>query len=294
MRTSVSRSGKRKKKAKTVEDRRRNRKNGTATPVPAGKSAPKQKSAKADSGKTEPSSQGDGHEKKPSHHGEDDADEEQPFVEFAEVARRWGFTFGYAKGEPGMAQKQRALRAAGEEALEAEISWHGALCFHDLKPHWKVLYTCQGEPVVIERRYGSGSILLAADSFFVSNEALRRERSPQFLARLFAGPRDLVFDEEHHGVREQPGIASLARKYRLQGVIAGLGLLALLFVWQNAVRFIPAAAAGAEEQPVLGREAAQGMVNLLRRSIAPRDLLALCADEWRESFPPGRTPLHQV
>ena len=47
---------------------------------------------------------------------------------------------------------------------------------------------CGTMPVVIERQYGNGSIVLVADSFLVSNEALRSERHPRLLARLFAGP----------------------------------------------------------------------------------------------------------
>ena len=50
----------------------------------------------------------------------------------------------------------------------------------------------------------------------------------------FTGPPLVVFDEEHNGLRDNPGIASLARKYRLHGVIAGLILLAGLFVWKKA------------------------------------------------------------
>jgi hypothetical protein len=48
----------------------------------------------------------------------------------------------------------------------------------DLDSNWRVLYERGGYPVLIERVFGSGSIVLCSDSYFLSNEALRRERIP--------------------------------------------------------------------------------------------------------------------
>jgi hypothetical protein len=140
--------------------------------------------------------------------------------------------------------------------------------------------------VIIERTIGKGSLVFSADSFFLSNEALRGERSPHLLARLFDGPPEVIFDEEHHDVREEPGMATLARKYHLQGVVAGLILLTALFVWKNAVRFLPAQKSGAEESGVVaGKESAEGFVNLLRRTIKPSEILGICVGEWRKAYP---------
>ena len=131
---------------------------------------------------------------------------------------------------------------------------------------------------------GEGSIILAADSFFLSNEALRDERHAGFLARVFAGPRNVVFDEEHHGIAEAPGIATLARKYRLHGVVAALALLAALFVWKNTARFIPAYdETRGDDEIIAGKESGEGFVNLLQRSIPPAEIVAVCVEEWRKS-----------
>ena len=139
---------------------------------------------------------------------------------------------------------------------------------------------------MIERSFGSGSLVFSADSFLVSNEALRVERSPHLLARMFDGPAAVVFDEEHHNVREDPGMATLARKYRLQGVAAGLVLLTVLFLWKNSVRFIPARKSGADESGVVaGKDSSEGFVNLLRRTISPSEILGICVGEWRKAFP---------
>ncbi len=220
---------------------------------------------------------------------EDDAEEPEknPAISFGEVAKRWGFAFDYLPADAEKEYDREAVLADEKSRLESGITWHTALCFKDLKPEWKVLYRCAGQPVVIERRLGRGSIILAADAYFLSNEAMRKERHPQLLAHLFDGPPVLVFDEEHLGVRDAPGIASLARKYRLHGVVAGILLIALLFVWKNAARFIPAYQDDTRDGDiVLGKESAAGFINLLRRTIKPAELLPLCLAEWRKSAPP--------
>lgn len=216
--------------------------------------------------------------------GEETDPKEKFYVDFDAVAKRWGFNFGYLPQEKKAYDRHAALIEPGGH-LEPDISWHSALYFRDLKPQWKVLYMCGTMPVVIERRYGDGSIVLVADSFPISNEALSKERHPLLLSRLFSGPSPVIFDEESHGLRDNPGIASLARKYRLHGVIAGLFLLAVFFVWKNAVRFIPAYEPQfAESDVIAGKESSEGFINLLRRSIRPGAIFETCLAEWRKAF----------
>ncbi len=216
----------------------------------------------------------------------DEAEEKrgQRLIDFADVAKRWGFVFDYLPEEKEAYDRQAALVEPGG-LLESDLAWHSALYFRDPKPQWKVLYMCGTMPVVMERKYGDGSIVLVADSFLVSNEALRKERHPRLLARLFSGPPLVIFDEESRGLRDDPGIATLARKYRLHGVIAGLFLLAIFFVWKNAVRFIPAYDPQfAESDVIAGKESSEGFINLLRRSIRPAAVFQTCLAEWRKTF----------
>lgn len=216
--------------------------------------------------------------------GDEEEDRKLGIVPFDEVAKRFGFGFGFPpKGEAPPEHRRAALVEAGGK-LEPEVTWHSALFFDKLSADWHPLYLSGTRPVVVERSYGRGSIVLASDSFLFSNEAQRKERQSKLLARVLGGPPLVIFDEEHLGVREEPGIVQLALRYRLHGVIAGLVLIAALFVWKNAVRFIPAYAgndrAGAE---VIGRDASQGFNNLLHRAIKPGDLLVACVAEWRRA-----------
>ncbi len=208
--------------------------------------------------------------------------EESGLVSFEKVAKRFGFRFEYEAGEHGKAYDRHAFLFAPGAALETDISWHSALHFADLSPDWTPLYLTENRAVLAERPYSRGSIVLASDSFFLSNEALRRERHPLLLSRIFSGPPLVVFDEEHLGVSEQPGIASLVTKYRLHGVVLGLVLLAALFVWKNTTRFLPARPEGGDDgDHVRGHDSAQGFTKLLHRAIKPADLLRECVEEWR-------------
>jgi hypothetical protein len=229
----------------------------------------------------------------------------QPGEEFAEprkisIRDRWHLSFDYAELSKTDDQKiipATATRRAAAPPLPARLSVHTALYFDQLDPDWRVLYA-QGSgtnqhAVIIERTMGRGSIVLCADSFPFSNEALRREREPALLA-WFAGPaREVVFDETHLGVREDPGVATLARQYRLGGVFIALLVLAGLFIWKNSASFLPPhedQLARERGEQIEGRDSAAGFVNLLRRNIPPADLMKVCLDQWNVHFAHARRP----
>ncbi|HEX5176298.1 MAG TPA: DUF4350 domain-containing protein [Chthoniobacteraceae bacterium] len=219
-------------------------------------------------------------------------DELAETLSFQEVAERWGFSFDYLAEQPPTSARTGPARSAvldrdAPPGLEKRISWHSAVFFIPDANEWNVIYRCEGEPVLMERKYNRGSIVLAADSFFLSNEALRTERAPALLGWLLGDARIIVFDEESHNIRANPGLMHLARKYHLHGLGAGLLLLAFLFVWQNASPLVPAfAESGSDETAVRGKRAEEGFVNLLRRSIPPREIVRVCAEEWRHAFDP--------
>jgi hypothetical protein len=137
--------------------------------------------------------------------------------------------------------------------------------------------------VVIERSFGTGSVVMATDSYFVSNEAMAKDRHADLLAWLVGANNNVVFDESHFGIVETSGVAVLMRQYRLHGLAAGLILVAALFIWKNSTSLVPPYVDEKKEDFVAGKDSASGFVNLLRRNIAPRDLLATCFAEWKKS-----------
>lgn len=221
-------------------------------------------------------------EKSPTKAGSPSPTPEDPagkILDRAELGKRWKFEIRYSADLAGKpAQNQIG------SVLEPEVPWHSGIYFGAVAEPWRVIYAIEGKAVIIEGKFGSGTVVLASDSYFVSNEAMLADRKPALLAWLAGNGRRLVFDETHHNVFEDPGVASLLRKYRLHGLIAGLLLLTALFVWKSAASFLPRDRTDeAADAMIAGRDTYSGFTNLLRRGLRPADLLGVCLAEWRKS-----------
>jgi hypothetical protein len=218
------------------------------------------------------------------------------------ISDRWNLSFDFAdfskEEDHKIIPAAAVLRDAPDNSsLPRSISVHSALYFNKLDPEWRVLYArltgTNAQPVVVERVFGRGSIVLNADAYYFSNEALRAEREPELLAWFLGPARAVIFEETHLGVQEDPGVVTLARKYRLGGMFLALAVLGGLFIWRNSVSFMPPY----EEQVsrergalVEGKDSASGFVNLLRRNIAPADLMKVCLEQWNAHSALGRRP----
>lgn len=207
----------------------------------------------------------------------------------------WGFALKVgAANEASPGSAGRAAAPRGRYGFLASLPWHGTAYFADMASSWETVYELDGRAVVIEREFGRGSVVLGTDSYFVSNEAMLRERRPGVLAWLVGRNRRVVFDETHLGITETPGMAALGRAYRLHGLLAGLLALALLFVWKNAASLVPyKGESGADEggAPATGRDSMSGIVSLVRRNIAAGGLPRVCLEEWERAFPSkGKEP----
>ena len=269
-----------------LEEKEKSKKEPDDEKPPAGKPAKPGKSTKPAAPKkaTEPADAKSKKEKK------DKLDESRlpEALRRVRFAGQWGASFAIrdltvdAEGVPAPAFARR--REAPAE-LPEKLAWHTALCFTNLAAPWRVHYERDKQPVIIERAFGAGSLILCADSFPFSNEALRKDRQTAWLSWLLGASRRVAFDETHLSVEEHPGVATLARRYRLHGLFAGLGVLALLFLWKNATSLVPPHDEDAGELggALVGKDSAAAFVNLLRRSIPTSELLSVCFAEWRKS-----------
>jgi len=218
------------------------------------------------------------------------------------LREKWGFGYEYIPTTRD-ARLFAPVRVKRIEPLPLRetMSWHGALVLTNLDLQWRVIYARGTDPVMIEREHGGGTIVIATDSYFVSNEAMRNERHPELLAWLTGGRREIVFNETHLGVQEQPGVATLARRYKLHGAVAALLALAALFIWKSSASFLPRTGEAEVVHAEPGRESAAGFENLLRRSLPQKDLLQTALDEWHKSAlldprvtPPRREKIRAV
>ncbi len=211
-------------------------------------------------------------------------DKGDPFDFFVNIEGRWGFGFDITSSDD-----EGPMRAGRAEDVQAEllpetVAWVSPCVFTKLDESWITLYEFNGDPVIIERKDGEGSIVLATDSYFLSNEAVRDNRATGLLAWLVGPHRHVIFDESHLGIQRRPGIMSLMRRYRLHLLLAGLLAVAALYVWRCATSLAPRHSeaqqqARADEQAALEADAA--LVGLLRRTIPQRWVVAACCQAWR-------------
>ena len=203
------------------------------------------------------------------------------------IKKHWGIGAAFKDILPLKEEKHLSVEATtGRKDLPPAISWHTNLYFDLFDNAWQTLYSYEGLPLIVERPYGKGSILVCADSYFMSNEALWSERHPQLLVWLIGGHSKIIFDEAHFGIYKQPSVAQLIRRYRFDWFFGALVVLALLFVWKSAAYFVPPAADGLPDgaDVVSEKDYTQGLIALLRRNIAGNQILQVCAKEWARTF----------
>ncbi len=210
------------------------------------------------------------------------------------IGPRLGSALGFAVTAPGYDERPEdgwetrpgeGHSAAPPAALPA---WRSQYRFDPKDPAWKAAVLVGDDPVVIERPWGKGSVVVASDSYFASNESLHLDASPEFLYWLLGKKSKVVFDETIHGTVETGGAVKLIRRYRAHGIFIGLGLFLALWVWRCASPLVP----GSEAQDrglvdggssVLGEASGAGFLRLLRRSVAPSELLDQCLASWRSA-----------
>jgi hypothetical protein len=233
---------------------------------------------------TPPAKQKEKHEtQKEDTHQENDEEQEPYSQASVDLTQRWNVRVDLCGKED-----TEASLSLLEKKLPPSLPWHGTSAFEPRDPDWQVIYARAGKPVLIERSYGKGSIVLSSDSFFLSNEAMRSKRYPLLLSWLCGNHRKIIFDETHLGVSKSPGIATLLRKYGLAPFFISLVVLFLLAIWEQAAGLVPAYEEEETASVDSGKDAFTGFTNLLRRNISPDHILPVCLEEWKRSFAHGR------
>lgn len=214
--------------------------------------------------------------------GEEESEEkEDEFL--ADIEDRWGFGIEYEEFE---GNEIEVSRAAEDTALPESLSFRSGMYFNNPSEEWRVIYGRGEKPVLISRAYGKGSIVLAADTYFLSNEALVKERHPALLLWLIGDKGRIVFDEWGKNISDDPRVIDLILRYRLHGFLLAFLILALLFVWQSNYRLAPRrGSADADEVStyLIHQEAGVGLAQLLRNHLAPPAVLPAAVEEWRKS-----------
>jgi hypothetical protein len=212
------------------------------------------------------------------------SDEPKPTPKTNGTPDRWQVDYEFIDLERYRgAYASATVRNVSELPLPTTLDWHSGIVFKDAGPDWQPIYVRGERPVMIQRTIGKGSIVIATDSFFLSNEALLLDRHSDLLAFLVGPNRNVIFDEAHLGITETPGIATLMRRYRLHWLGVSLTLVAILFIWKMSMPLMPLRDSETSADYIDGKDTSAGIVNLLRRSIPSSELLATCFNEWKKS-----------
>jgi hypothetical protein len=198
--------------------------------------------------------------------------------ELARRGNRMVFAMGEASGRQPPRQSPLEKLWGVRFGLDFDKGGRGSLYFAEGKD-WDVVERNVTRPVAIEKIFGKGSIVLVADGRVFDNRSVAEARQTALLAHLIGPHARIVFDESHFGIVESGSVVALARRFRLQGLAAGLAICAILFIWKNASSFPPVASAPREEK-VVGRTSAAGLVTLLQRHVPADRLAAACRQEW--------------
>jgi hypothetical protein len=207
----------------------------------------------------------------------------------ASLRDRWEFTVSHFEprdpaASPLPTEAQRTADATVHHPfLPPAIPWYSLVHFGDTPSLWQTVYTQDGQPVAIERPWGAGHLVLTTDAYSLSNESLHRHRQTDWIAWLLGDASHVVFEERHLGIQAVPGVAGLARRYRLHGLAAGLCLLAALWVWRSLATLVPRRENPTAPEPVSGQDSEQGLAQLLRRVVRPEDLPKVWVATWNQS-----------
>jgi hypothetical protein len=228
-----------------------------------------------------PSKKSDAHSKEKNEPKEENQKKELS-SSFIQLTEKWGYTLAYHEipAKEDETVHRYATRAGGKGD---SITWRSSLYFEKLSPSWKIIYQEEGRALVIERSFEKGTLVLISDSYFISNEALRLERHPEFLVWLTGNHSKIIFDEIHLGVVENPGLSTLIRKYGLEQFCFGLILLSILFIWKNSFPLVPSHE-DSSENLTTGKDETAGLVNLLRNNLSAKNILPACYAEWQKAF----------
>ena len=203
-----------------------------------------------------------------------------------DVAKRWGWLSTTCPRPKKSNTTAAPSCGPGEHISEPEHFLAQRALFPRSQAEWKVLYMCGTMPVVIERQYGHGSIVLVADSFLVSNEALRSGAASALARPPFLRPADgRSSTRNSHGVarrsRHRLAGAQIPAARRRRRTLAARRSLRL----EKCRALHPGLrAAFAERDVVAGKESSEGFINLLRRTIRPSAIFETCLAEWRKAF----------
>jgi hypothetical protein len=209
-----------------------------------------------------------------------------PIATWRNLFRRWGVETVPLRGMHS---------TTTDSTLFGKFSrWLGRDSFARLTSGWKMIAVQDGKNVIVERAFAHGSLVLLADSYPLSNEALATNRNTGFLLWLMDNRSGVLFDETHLGLSERPGIMTLAQRYGLQGTVISVVAVLLLFIWKCQYTLVPRARIAPDGLTVSGSSSDQAFLNLIRRNVSQKELIGICIRTWLKTARPTPAQLGRL
>lgn len=183
----------------------------------------------------------------------------------------WMKHFGF---EIGLSSHQSEKRIELNQQL---YPWYSNLTFQHLTPKWnEELPLNSGNARAIQAKWGQGNIWLYTDSYLFSNECFDQSPPLSYLSQFIPQSSNIIFNEVHHGIESHIGISDLVARYHLQGVVLGVILLALLYIWSCSIPMIPKHASFNKALQSTEHSSQSGLKLLLERSLSSSQALKQC------------------
>ena len=175
---------------------------------------------------------------------------------------------------------------AETDASGMRVPWYSPVVFtlsENAAERWRTLYELDGHPVLIETRFGKGSVVLATDCYFLSNEGFANDRRPGLIAALVGTSRTVLFDETVHGLSERHNMTWLMHRYGLHGLIVALMLPLLLALWRHVCPLLPRVRENLAATAQQGFRMEDGLESLLCGHLPAARLPRHLYEAWRQS-----------
>jgi Domain of unknown function (DUF4350) len=207
-----------------------------------------------------------------------------------EVANKWRQTASQS-GPTWISPNLRAMPADSEMMyLAADAPW--------LKTdaHWTALYVKPVEATgdadtpahvyMAMRRVGNGELIATSQESFLLNEAIKTHPDPVLLDFLAGGRPVIWVDETLHGLHQEQGVLWLVQRYRLQAALMLFWATLLVLLWSMSGDLVRRAVRDQNAQIIRqGENAGVAAQRLLQRSIAAKQVVAECWEQFRRRSP---------
>lgn len=194
-----------------------------------------------------------------------------------------GLRFGYWGELPSDLEEERLWGELELDGRVHDIAFKAPRYFLAEGGPWQVLGEAYGRPIAMARDLGDGQLILFADSYPFSNEALAVEPSGFLFSWLLRGAERVVFHEEQLGVTFRESFMSLARKHGFDVALMLLLATAAAFIWRSSFSLLPREPMAQGARGIELSSSIAGLRNLLERSVPRKELASVSYRRWARS-----------